>query len=145
MAGPTVDGMAKKISLEERLQRHPTAREVGGALSKGIDRLPVNELTRTMLKYKATEVVVTLAETGAALGAAARDGAETFQQQRDEEAGREPRGPQGPADPRRGAGTRGPAGDDISVRLERLAKLHADGHLTDREYLAAKSKVLGFD
>ena len=139
--------MAKKVSLEERLQKHPTAREVGDALSKGIDMLPVAELTRTMLKFKTAEVVVTLAETGAALSAAAREGADTFQAARDEEAGREPRGPQGSGQQRSGAPRPGSAdtSDDLSVRLERLARLHAEGHLSDREYLAAKSKVLGFD
>ncbi len=140
---------AKKRSLEERLQRHGRAREVSDALGKGIDRLPVNELTRTMLKYKSRELAVTLAETGTALSAAARDGAETFQQTRAQE-----RRPDGGHEAQQAAARGGGAGDrsapaastdDVSARLERLAALHADGHLDDREYLAAKAKVLGLD
>jgi hypothetical protein len=134
----------KKISLEERLQRHSTARELSGLLGRGIDHLPVNELTRTMLKYKSSEVVVTLAETGTALTAAAKDGSESFQRARAEETG-------ATADAssatrwgqRRPAASTTPPPEDLSVRLERLAALRASGALDEHEYQAAKAKVLG--
>ena len=36
-----------------------------------------------------------------------------------------------------------PAESDDSVKLQELAKLHADGVLTDEEFAASKAKILG--
>ena len=36
-----------------------------------------------------------------------------------------------------------PEADDQTAKLTELAKLHADGVLTDEEFAAAKAKVLG--
>ena len=36
-----------------------------------------------------------------------------------------------------------PAADDPNAQLENLAKLHAQGVLTDEEFAAAKAKALG--
>jgi len=52
------------------------------------------------------------------------------------------RGPDAAPTPRApGAGA--PAAPSVSTELERLAKLHADGVLTDAEFQAQKSKILG--
>jgi voltage-gated potassium channel len=37
----------------------------------------------------------------------------------------------------------GGSSSDVAAQLERLVGLHADGHLTDEEYAAAKAKVVG--
>jgi membrane protein YdbS with pleckstrin-like domain len=42
-----------------------------------------------------------------------------------------------------GGGTSSPAAPTATSELERLAKLHADGVLTDEEFAAQKAKILG--
>lgn len=174
----------RKRSLEERLSRFTAAQDVNRALGSGIDRLPVSDLAKTILKVKGGEAVAGAAETAAALargaaearrgaGVAARDGFETFQRSKMDLA-RETGTPDGtgrpgaahPAAPSgfrvvdpgvpvfrgaaaadgpgpRGGGAAPSAEEDLTVRLERLSALHAAGHLDDREYGAAKAKVLG--
>lgn len=162
--------MARKptLSVEERLARFAAARDVNRALSSGIDRLPVSDLARTVLKVKSGQLVAAAAETGAALvqGAAeaARGGVETYHRSKEDLArpGPAATSPQfatpppattaGPATPPTAtpgasgaSGAHSASGEDLTLRLERLSALHAAGHLDDREYAAAKAQVLGLD
>ena len=41
------------------------------------------------------------------------------------------------------AGRRRSEEDDATAQLEKYAKLHADGVLTDEEFASAKAKILG--
>ena len=169
----------RKRSLDERLSRYGAAQDISRALGSGIDRLPVSDLAKTILKVKSGEAVAHVAETGAALArgaaearkgaaVAARDGYATYQRSKVDLARDTGSGPDGPdasssgsagfrivdagvpvfppgapGAAAGGSGTGGFGGEDLTVRLERLSRLHAAGHLDDREYAAAKAKILG--
>ena len=128
-----------KAPLDERLRRLGIAHDVQRLMAAGIERLPLNETTKTGLTSKSATAVVVVGETGVALAkgafeagkgaaSAAKDGAETFQRTRHEHSASVP--PTTPA----------PA--DVTARLERLAQLHRDGLLDDDEYREAKAKVI---
>jgi hypothetical protein len=157
----------RKPPLDERLRRYGLAQDVSRGLSRGIDHLPVGDLTKMALKMKSGEAVAVIAETSAAVATAAtvaaREGVEAFQQQR---ASQQTTGQPGatatdgvkhatstppksfpwqkPAD-RPTSWPDDPGNPDLAARLERLRDLHAAGHLTDDEYARAKAKVLGLD
>ena len=80
----------RKPPLDERLSRYDLARDVSQGLSRGIDHLPVGDLTKMALKMKSGEAVAVLAETSAAVAAAAttaaREGVEAFHHARAESA-----------------------------------------------------------
>ena len=155
----------RKPPLDERLRRYGLAQDVSRGLSRGIDHLPVGDLTRMALKMKSGEAVAVIAETSAAVAAAAtvaaREGVDAFQQQRASQLQKGPTvSPDGtkpsgaapskafpwhkPADPA-ASWPDDPANPDLSARLERLRDLHVAGHLTDDEYAKAKAKMLGLD
>ena len=69
---------------------------------------------------------------GRAPSTAAKDGTETFQRTRHEQATASFVVPEPPV-------------DDVTSRLERLSRLHRDGHLDDVEYAEAKAKVIAGD
>ncbi len=135
-----------KASLDERLRRLGIAPEVHRMMAVGIGKLPVRESTKTSLTSASATAVVVVGETGVALAkgaveagkgaaTAAKDGAEVFQRTLHEHVATS--AGQQPSD-----GSAESETADVTTRLERLGRLHADGHLDDDEYRAAKARVL---
>jgi hypothetical protein len=130
----------EKASLDERLQRLGIAQDVHRLMAAGIGKLPVSDTTKDSLTSKSATAVVVVGETGVALtkgaveagkgaATAAKDGADAFQRSRHEHTSTHP----------------APPVDDVTTRLERLSRLHAEGHLDDEEYRVAKAKVVAGD
>jgi hypothetical protein len=128
-----------KASIDERLRRLGMAKDLQRAMAAGIGKLPVSDTTKSSLTSKSATAVVVVGETGLALAkgaveagkgavTAAKDGTETFQRTRHEQATASFVVPEAPV--------------DVTTRLERLSQLHRDGHLDDAEYAEAKAKVL---
>ena len=131
-----------KASIDERLRRLGMAKDLQRAMAAGIGKLPVSDTTKSSLTSKSATAVVVVGETGVALAkgavevgkgavTAAKDGSETFQKTRHEQATASFVVPEPPV--------------DVTTRLERLSQLHRDGHLDDVEYAEAKAKVIAGD
>jgi putative oligomerization/nucleic acid binding protein len=133
--------------LDDRLAKLGVAGSVHRFVVSGIGKLPVADATKASLTSQSATVVVTVAETGMALAkgaaeagkgaaSAAKDGADAYQRtRRDQASGGVPPtvvDVEVSAEPE----------PDITERLERLSRLHADGHLDDAEYQAAKAQAL---
>ncbi|WP_456845822.1 hypothetical protein [Cellulomonas sp. P5_C6] len=124
----------ERASLEERLHRLGIAQDVQRLMAAGIGKLPVKDTTKDSLTSRSATAVVVVGETGVALtkGAveagkgAATAGADAFQRSKQEHVSGHPV----------------PPVDDVTTRLERLSRLHADGHLDDDEYRDAKARVI---
>ena len=132
-------------SITDRLARLGKAGSVHRFVVSGIDKLPVADATKASLTSQSAAVVVTVAETGMALAkgaaeagkgaaSAAKDGADAYQRTKRDQAsaGTPPTVVEVDLEP----------GTDITERLERLSRLHDDGHLDDAEYQAAKAQAL---
>ncbi|MCR6689462.1 SHOCT domain-containing protein [Cellulomonas sp.] len=133
----------RKPPVAERLARYPLARDLGGAIGRGVDKLPVGEVTRATIKIKSGEVVAAAAETSAALaagaGAAVKAGRDGFVATRDEQR----HAPSATPAPAPGSTTiEVPAPASLVDQLERLQRLHTQGHLSDDEYAHAKAALL---
>ena len=139
--GPTESG----TPIDERLRRLGMAKDLQRAMAAGIRKLPVSDTTKDSLTSKTATAVVVVGETGVALAkgaveagkgavTAAKDGTEAFQRTRQEQA----TSTVSPGSPDRPV-------DDVTTRLERLSRLHRDGHLDDVEYAEAKAKVIAGD
>jgi len=134
-------------SITDRLARLGKAGSVHRFVVSGIDKLPVADATKASLTSQSAAVVVTVAETGMALAkgaaeagkgaaSAAKDGADAYQRTKRDQAsaGTPPTVVEVDLEPE--------PGTDITERLERLSRLHDDGHLDDAEYQAAKAQAL---
>ena len=132
-------GKQRKAPIEDRLARFAVTRDLSRGLGKGIDKLPVSELTKTVIKVKSGQVVAVTAETSVALAnsasAAAKAGIETFGQVKHELADAPPAHAAQPAAPE-------PQVADLVATLERLKALHESGSLDDQEFAAAKARTL---
>ncbi|WP_034608817.1 SHOCT domain-containing protein [Cellulomonas sp. URHD0024] len=129
-------GKQRKAPIEDRLSRYAVTRDLSRGLGKGIDKLPVSELTKTVIKVKSGQVVAVTAETSVALAAsasaAAKAGVERFDQVRHELADVPPAPSPAPE----------PPAVDLVASLERLKALHESGGLDDQEFAAAKARLL---
>ncbi|MDQ0375083.1 hypothetical protein [Cellulomonas humilata] len=132
-----------KASIDERLRRLGMAKDLQRAMAAGIGKLPVSDTRKSSLTSTSATAVVVVGETTVALAkgaveagkgavTAAKDGTETFQRTRHEQAAALFVVPEPPV-------------DDVTSRLERLSQLHRDGHLDDVEYAEAKAKVIAGD
>ena len=137
----------RQATIDERLRRLGMAKDLQRAMAAGIGKLPVSETTKSSLTSTSATAVVVVGETSVALAkgaveagkgavTAAKDGTETFQRTRHEQATASYVVPEPAVDD----GT-----DDVTTRLERLSQLHRDGHLDDVEYAEAKAKVIAGD
>lgn len=137
------DPSESKASIDERLRRLGMAKDLQRAMAAGIGKLPVSDTTKSSLTSKSATAVVVVGETGVALAkgaveagkgavGAAKEGTEAFQRTRQEQATASVVVPDAPV-------------DDVTSRLERLSRLHRDGHLDDAEYAEAKAKVIAGD
>ncbi|GEK20181.1 hypothetical protein [Cellulomonas xylanilytica] len=137
----TTDG---KPSIDERLRRLGMAKDLQRAMAAGIGRLPVSDTTKSSLTSTSATAVAVVGETTVALAkgaveagkgavTAAKEGTETFQRTRHEQATASYVVPEPVVDDRT---------DDVTTRLERLSRLHRDGHLDDVEYAEAKARVI---
>ena len=131
-----------KASIDERLRRLGMAKDLQRAMAAGIGKLPVSDTRKSSLTSTSATAVVVVGETTVALAkgaveagkgtvTAAKEGTETFQRTRHEQATASYVVPEPPV--------------DVTTRLERLSQLHRDGHLDDVEYAEAKAKVLAGD
>ena len=135
---------SRKPSLEERLAQHARAADIHRGLGSALDKLPISELTKTVLKHKSGQVVVAAAETGTAVASgatvagkgvaeAAREGVRRYEDAK-EHMYDEPVAPASTVPPP------GPA--DLVTKLERLDALHRRGGIDDQEYRDAKARLL---
>lgn len=134
----------RKPSLEERLSQHARAADLHRGLGTALDKLPVSDLTKTVLKHKSGQIVVAAAETGSAIASGAtvagkgvaeatREGVRRYEDAKahmyDEPAAPTPRVP-----------SVEPA--DLVSKLERLDALHRRGGIDNEEYRDAKARLL---
>jgi hypothetical protein len=135
---------SRKPSLEERLAQHSRAADIHRGLGSALDKLPVSELTKTVLKHKSGEVVVAAAETGTAIASgatvagkgvaeAAREGVRRYEDAKEHMYDQ-------PVAPAPTVPAAGPA--DLVTKLERLETLHRRGGIDDQEYRDAKARLL---
>ena len=140
---------SRKPSLEERLAQHARAADIHRGLGSALDKLPVSELTKTVLKHKSGEVVVAAVETGTAIASgatvagkgvaeAAREGVRRYEDAK-QHMYDQPVAPASAA-PASATPPAGPA--DLVTKLERLDALHRRGGIDDQEYRDAKARLL---
>ena len=150
---------SRKPSLEERLAQHARAADIHRGLGSALDKLPVSELTKTVLKHKSGEVVVAAVETGTAIASgatvagkgvaeAAREGVRRYEDAK-QHMYDQPVAPASTAPasatpasaaPASATPPAGPA--DLVTKLERLDALHRRGGIDDQEYRDAKARLL---